>query len=273
MDRRLTPFSGRVALKALKGLVEAEDYVEGTPHSIAATVCDLSATPGGPRERQLLLGWGVLQIDAAPGHAFVQSRRDGYVGWVADAALGDDTAPTHFVATPATHAYAAEDIKSPDLAALPFGVRLTVTDERRSFWETDQGFVPKSHLRAISRPFSDPVTVAQMHFGVPYLWGGNSTRGIDCSGLVQSALQACDIACPGDSDMQRADLGHPLGEDAALRRGDLIFWRGHVAMMVDDTTMIHANGHHMAVAYEPVAAATLRIAAQDGGPVLARKRL
>jgi cell wall-associated NlpC family hydrolase len=132
--------------------------------------------------------------------------------------------------------------------------------------------VPKPHLRPISHPFRDPVTVAQLFFGTPYLWGGNSAFGIDCSGLVQAALLACGIACPGDSDLQAA-LGNTVPDDAPMLRGDLIFWKGHVAMVVDDQTLIHANAHHMAVAYEPIDAAIARIKAQGGGTVTGRRRL
>jgi cell wall-associated NlpC family hydrolase len=146
-----------------------------------------------------------------------------------------------------------------------------VIDERRKFFETNIGFVPKSHLREADRHFSDPVTVAQLHFGVPYLWGGNSSRGIDCSGLIAAGLTACDIPCLGDSDLQRDTLGASF--IGPYRRGDLVFWDGHVGMMVDEETLIHANAHHMATAYEPVERAILRIAAQDGGPVLTRKRI
>ena len=118
---------------------------------------------------------------------------------------------------------------------------------------------------------SDPATVAQLHFGVPYLWGGNSTFGIDCSGLIAASLSACGQKCPADSDMQRNGLGADLS--GPMQRGDLIFWQGHVGMMVDAETMIHANAHHMATVYEPIDKAILRIAAQGDGPVLARKRL
>ena len=115
--------------------------------------------------------------------------------------------------------------------------------------------------------------MAQLHFGVPYLWGGNSIWGIDCSGLVQAAMLAVGKPCPGDSDQQEAALGDALMPDAALMRGDLVFWKGHVGMMVDADTMIHANAHHMAVAYEPIRSATLRVEAQGDGPVTARRRL
>jgi cell wall-associated NlpC family hydrolase len=129
--------------------------------------------------------------------------------------------------------------------------------------------VPKKHLRPLDRPFTDPAAVAQLLFGVPYLWGGNSVLGIDCSGLVQAALLACSVPCGGDSDLQEAVGSEATGEP---RRGDLVFWPGHVAMMVDGETLIHANAHHMAVAYEGLAAATLRIEAQSGGGVTARRR-
>jgi cell wall-associated NlpC family hydrolase len=156
---------------------------------------------------------------------------------------------------------------------LPFGAEVTVTDERQKVFETPHGFIAKKHLRPLDRPFSDPATVAQLFFGVPYLWGGNSTRGIDCSGLVQAAYHACGHACDGDSDMQCEGLGTALTEDAPLQRGDLIFWEGHVAMMVDAETMIHANAHHMAVVYEGLAQATLRIKTQGDGDILARRRV
>lgn len=270
MDRRLTPANARIAHLSLRGQIDAPAYVEGTPHLIAQPCTDLCAAPDGPRDRQLQLGERVLLLDQHQGWSFIQRPRDNYVGYVTDAALAPDATPTHFVATPATHVYAEETFKSPDLMRLGFGARVTVTAERRKFWETPLGFLPKSHLRPLDRPFSDPVTVAQMHFGVPYLWGGNSTLGIDCSGLVQAALWACDIPCPGDSDQQETALGTPANPP---QRGDLFFWKGHVAMAVDDQTLIHANAHHMATAYEPIDKAIKRIEAQGDGPLTAHKRL
>ena len=254
----------------LAGQVEAERYVEGWPMLVAQPVLDLCASPDGPRDRHLLMGAEVAVFEDHEGWSFVQAV-DYYVGYVRSGALTGVTAPSHFVATVATHAYTAEDFKSADMDGLPFGARITVLDERSKFFETNVGFIPKKHLRELSRPFNDPATVAQLHFGVPYLWGGNTTRGIDCSGLVAASLTACGILCPADSDMQCEGLGAPFEGD--YQRGDLVFWEGHVGMMVDAETMIHANAHHMATVYEPIAQAILRIEAQGDGPVIARKRM
>lgn len=269
-DRRLTPANGRVAALHLAGQVTADKFLEGWSMMVGPAVTDLCASPDGPRDRQLLMGAVVTVFENRAGWSFVQVA-DGYVGYVSSNALDEVLTPTHFVASVATHAYVAEDFKSRNLCSLPFAARVTVLDERRKFFETNAGFIPKSHLRGLDRPFNDPATVAQLHFGVPYLWGGNSTRGIDCSGLIAASLAACDIACPADSDMQRDGLGQSF--DGPFQRGDLVFWQGHVGMMVDPDTLIHANAHHMATVYEPVERAILRIDAQGDGPVVARKRL
>ncbi|WP_108813663.1 C40 family peptidase [Loktanella sp. Alg231-35] len=269
-DRRLTPTNGRVAAMHLAGQVEADTFTEGWTMQIAQPVVDLLASPDGPRDRQLLLGAEVTVFEDQGGWAFVQAA-DGYVGFVDAAQLADCVAVNHVVGTLATHAYAAEDFKSADLLQLPFGARVRVLDERRKFFETNAGFIPKKHLRSLDHSFADPATVAQLHFGVPYLWGGNSTRGIDCSGLIAASLTACGLPCPADSDMQLDGLGQAV--DSPYQRGDLLFWQGHVGMMVDAETMIHANAHHMATVYEPISRAITRIAAQGDGDVLAHKRL
>jgi cell wall-associated NlpC family hydrolase len=190
------------------------------------------------------------------------------------AALRDDRKATHWVAAPATHLYSGPDIKEREHAALSQGARLTIAKEHSRFFETDDGlFVPRRHLRTIGDWLDDPAAVAEGYLGTPYLWGGNSRTGIDCSGLVQASLLACGIPCPGDSDLQLAALSRELPPGSACQRSDLLFWPGHVAMAVDGQRMIHANAFNMAVTYEDIAAATARIAAQGEGSVLAVKRL
>ena len=273
MDRRVTPSNGRVAATHLKGQVEALAYTDGAARQLLAPFADLPRTPQGPRDRQLQRGEAVTVFEEHDGSAFVQAGKDDHVGYLPSQTLTDPSAPNYRVAVRSTHLYSLPDIKSPDLEALGFGARLRVLYEEKKFYAVEGGFVPKPHLRPLEQPFKDPVTIAQLHFGSPYLWGGNTVWGIDCSGLVQAALLACDIACPGDSDLQEAALGVDVPADEPLKRGDLIFWKGHLGMMVDADTLIHANAHHMAVAYEPVGAAIARIAAQGGGPVTSRKRL
>ena len=273
-DRRITPANGRVAAAHLKGLVEATTFTEGDAASVNVPVADLWATPACERrDRQLLLGEAVTIYEREGGVAFLSAAKDGYVGYVAEKDLGPPAAPTHMVGVIASHLYPAPDFRSGPGPRLSFGARLQVIGAAEAFFETDQGwFVPRPHLRPANKPMEDPASAAQLFFGVPYLWGGNSALGLDCSGLVQAALLACGHPCPGDSDLQETVVGQPLPADAKLQRGDLVFWDGHVAMAVDSDVLIHANVHHMAVAYEPARDAIARIEAQGDGPVTSRRR-
>lgn len=273
-DRRVTPANDRVVRRDVADRFPDLVAVDGDWRAVTAPVADLRRTPDGTLDRQAVMGERFQVLEDREGWSFGTLDRDGYAGWIRSEDLGPDLDANYFVAARGSHLYPEPDMKREPLTALSFGARFRIVAKSGRFLETtDERFVPEQHLRPIGQTFREPVTVAQLFFGTPYLWGGNSGTGIDCSGLVQAALLACGIPCPGDSDMQEAALGVPAAEGEAPRRGDLYFWKGHVAFAVDGETLIHANAHHMAVAYEPIAAAIARIAAQGGGPVTARQRL
>ncbi len=272
-DRRLTPVNARVAAAHLSDAAPGLKRVAGERRQILRPVADLSNAPGGARDRQVLFGETVVVYEDRDDWSFVQADKDGYVGYVPSAALGPVRDATHMVGVPAAHVYAEASMKSPDRMSLSFGSRIAVTGTANGFAETGAGFIPSVHLRALDNdPFDDPVAVAALFLGTPYLWGGNSRCGIDCSGLIQAALLACGRDCPGDSDLQAVAVGGPLPEGTLPRRGDLLFWKGHVAWVADNTTLLHANAYHMAVAYEPLDEAIARILAQGDGPVTGHRR-
>jgi len=274
VDRRLTPVNGRVADIALQGQVEAEQFVTGAARRVIVPVADVFNAPSGKRDRQVLMGWTVRVYEERNGFAFCQSDRDGYVGYIRLDALGPTQVRSHWVSTAATHIYTSADFKEPEQALLSLGAEVLVVAEHERFYEiAEGGFIPRQHLSPLTFRFDDPAHVANLLIGSPYLWGGNSRSGLDCSALVQAAFQACGIDCPGDSDMQERQLapGRPMGN--TYQRNDLLFWNGHVALALDDTTLIHANAGHMAVAHEGIEEAIKRIEAQGDGPVTARIRV
>lgn len=236
---------------------------------VARPLVDLLREPDGPRDRQLLYGDEVTVLSKADSWSYLQARKDGYCGFVPSDALGPEEPATHQVCAPATHLYQAANLKSPDRTSLSFGSRLSVTAEMDGFAETAGGFVPLQHLKLMEHLETDPAAVAQLFLGTPYLWGGNSRFGIDCSGLVQAALLACGIRCPGDSDLQMA-LGAPT--EGAFERNDLLFWKGHVALVMDGAHLIHATAHSMSCLIEPIAEVMERIEKTEG-PLLAHRRL
>jgi cell wall-associated NlpC family hydrolase len=244
------------------------------PAQVVVPVSDILDRPDGARQRQLLYGAAVDVTGVEGDWVRIRARRDGYTGVMQAADLGALVPATHHVTALGTHLYAAPDIKSPDLASLSLGAELAIVAEAGSFARTQAGyFVPLVHVAPLRRRFADPAAVAEMFLGTPYLWGGNSRLGIDCSGLVQAACIACGLPCPGDSAEQARAAGSAVAGDVPLARGDLLFWKGHVALALDDRRLIHANAHHMSVVYEGAEDAVRRIAGQGGGNVTARRRL
>ncbi len=272
MDRRTTPFSGRIAHVSLQGQVQADSFTEGQPMRVTAALTDILRAPGGGRDRQILFGDRLLVIDRQEGHAHVMAEKDGYCGWVALSALGPDHPVTHRVAAPFSQLYPLPKVTATAGLTLPYGAQLQVLDSGERFARTPAGHVPLAHLRPLDQHDSDPVAVAVGFLGTPYLWGCNSRAGLDCSGLAQAALLACGLECPGDSDLQ-AGLGRELAADEEVRAGDLVFWQGHVALVSGPDEIIHATAAFMAVVREPLSTAIARIAAQGSGPVTHRRRL
>ncbi|MBO4223439.1 NlpC/P60 family protein [Bradyrhizobium neotropicale] len=278
-DPRLTPSRGDIAAKYLEGKVSAERFVAGEEFEIAHALAPLR---DGPRSdatllTQALKGERVTIYDRnSEGFAWGQLGSDGYVGWLPDAALAKPSAaPTHKVMALRTFAFPGPSIKLPPVETLSLGARLNVARQDGTFAVTREGwYLPRRHVGSIDGIEDDFVTVAERFVGTPYLWGGKSSLGIDCSGLVQVALTAAGTGCPRDSDMQQQGLGRELSaaEAKKLQRGDLIFWKGHVAIVRDATTIVHANAHHMATVIEHTTEAIARIKAA-GSDVVAIKRL
>lgn len=272
-DPRITPTNGRVAHVSLQGQVEAERFVEGRRMMVTQPMANITDEPRGKRVSQLLFGEVFHVLETHDGFAFGQAERDGQVGYVLAGAMVSPEEPTHWVTAPATHLYPRADIKAPPEVAVFFGSPVRVVAEQPDFLRIHTGhFIPRPHLQPIRARFGDPVGVADLFLGSPYLWGGCSRWGLDCSGLVQIALLACGMDCPRDSDQQRA-LGRELHHGEPFLRGDLVFWKGHVGFMANERVLLHANAHHMAVAYEPLKDAAARIEASGYGPILARRRI
>jgi cell wall-associated NlpC family hydrolase len=278
-DPRLTPARPDLAAKYLEGKVEAARFVEGETFEVHATIAPLRRAPSADAElmTQALRGERVTIYDRnGEGWAWGQLDSDGYVGWLPDTALGKPgPAPTHRVIAIRTFAFPGPSIKQPPVETPVMGSTLAVTREDGAFAITREGWhLPRSHLAALGHREADFVAVAERFAGTPYLWGGKSSVGIDCSGLVQISLNATGIGCPRDSDMQQASLGQAIdvAEAVRLRRGDLLFWKGHVAIARDAKTIVHANAHHMATVIEETASAIARIKAA-GSALVGIKRI
>ena len=276
-DPRLHAYRPDLADARLQGEVEAGRFVAGRPARIGVAVADLRKAASGDAgvNTQFLYGDDVLVFETGKGWSWVQGERDGYVGYVAqDRLAGRDAPPTHVVRVPRTFLYPGPDLRFPISGRLSMGSRVCVTgaaETRGTHYAvlSSGEAVIANHLRPVGDHAPDYVAVAETFLETPYLWGGASGFGIDCSGLVQLAMHMAGADVLRDSDMQAASIGEPFEPGpgfAGLRRGDLVFWKGHVAIMTDDRNMIHANGHTMTVAREALAEAVERIGYLYGGP-------
>jgi cell wall-associated NlpC family hydrolase len=282
LDKRLNAFRSDLADERLRGKVEAARFVTGTPMQVIDPVIDIrrEPRPDSGVDNQALYGEPVLLFEDLEGFGWAQLQTDNYVGYVAMNALSQTiTKSTHIVTAPRTFLYPGADMKFPISKSLSMGSLLTVVGDAetrgtRYLKLTSGEYIIEAHTRPITDHAADPVAVALQFLGTPYQWGGRSAFGIDCSGLVQLSLALCGIALPRDSDMLAAFAGRQIGEGAThepLQRGDLVFWKGHVAFMEDENTLLHASGHAMAVVREPYSTALERIKSMYGLPTSFRR--
>ena len=274
LDPRLHAYRPDLADEALRGKVEASRFVAGSLKRIVAPVAPLYKIPDALSERQseCLFGEDVKVFEEKNGFCWVQAQQDGYVGYVEQSKIGPiRSQPTHWVNVPRTFQYRDADLRSPMIGPLSMGSRISVVSEAETrgtrYARLDNGsFVVFNHITPVSTVEDDYVTIAESFIHTPYLWGGKSGLGIDCSGLVQLAMMMTGRMVLRDTDMQQATIGKDIAPENGLQRGDLVFWKGHVAIMVDSGTLIHANGASMDVRKENLGHAIERIAKAHSTP-------
>ena len=278
-DKRLTPARPDLAAEYLREQIEAETYAPGRRMQVRVSHVNVQRKPSddAPTDTQALHGETLIAYEERAGWCWVQLDRDRYVGYVCAEALTENiTKANHRVSARHTMIYSAPDIKSPPLDALPFGAEVHIVAAVESILANRLRFIFSRHLAPNTLPLGEFVGLAEMFLHTPYLWGGKTDMGIDCSGLVQVALAAAGVAAPRDTDMMEAALGSPVDVDEGLRglrRGDLVFWRGHVGIMQNEDMLLHANAHFMMVTSEPLIVARDRIRANASSEITSVRRV
>ena len=270
-DKRLTPARPDLAAAHLKGQVEAARFVEGEACSVIVGRASLHHAPSSEsaQDSELLFGDTFTVYDRTKGWCWGQAGSDGYVGYVEEGALTDPFAAQSRVTALMAPAFIGPDLKRAVQDTLPMNAAVNVLGKIDKYVEIESGlFLHQNHIAPLG--IADFVTVAEQFEGTAYVWGGKTYAGLDCSGLIQTALHAVGKQCPRDTDMQEKELGTAV--ERAQQRGDLVFWKGHVGVMLDDTRLLHANAHHMLTVIEPLEEAEARIA-KIVGPVTSVRRL
>ncbi len=258
LDKRLNAYRDDLADIRLKGQVESQAFREGHLMQMRGPITTLHRAPAfdAAQDTQVLMGEIMRVFDVVDGWAWVQLQCDSYVGYLRHESLNAELhVSTHKIAVPSTLLFTKPSIKTQPVQFLPMNAEITVVNLQDDFVELiTGGFIFAKHVKPVAENYSDFVAVAEQFLHTPYYWGGKSYHGQDCSGLVQTALQACGLRAPRDADLQEAELGVQLqiNDLDGLRRGDLLFWKGHVGIMQNDKSLLHANGHHMQVTSEPL---------------------
>ena len=266
LDNRLHAYRPDLADVKLRGRISAKRFVEGVTMEVVAPVAAIhrEASSKAMQTTQALFGERLMAFEITDDWVWCQLEHDGYVGHIAKTSVSNDlTNPTHRVSVPSTFLYPMPDIKSQVPTNLPMNAKLEIVASDEKFSKLSNGkYVFTKHVRPLNEFEADFVSVAEKFLNVPYYWGGKTFLGLDCSGLVQTSLEVCGISSPRDTDMQETQLGQNLliNDLDGLRRGDLVFWKGHVGIMTDQKTLLHANGYHMMTVKEPLAEAVARIA-------------